>query len=355
METHVAGVSKFEVQQKAGRPDSAAPRPGQPFNPYKIFTGIFIPEALVRNPDISPGAKIAYGRLARYAGEDGDCHPSVKTLAREIGIRQRQAQRYLAELETHGFIRSFARYSSPNTRDTNGYIFLWHESLLGSLRRPVPPVSDVTPPPASLATPPVVSEMAPKESHREESHFKENVSSSSDSLNIRNTPPPTPSPGFAPKTEFYSATTADDDESATVEFKSETDELAYLIEKATGHAPDGKLIETILDRLRLREMSLRAYIDDTRTRLRRLRRRAGPGFFYSQASEPARSKPVLFDGQKCGPQSCSRCRGIGKTTEGQYCDCQMGRDLARIEKPARKAPQFEATVCQPNPMSGRPS
>jgi hypothetical protein len=50
---------------------------GQPFNPFRLFTGIFIPEALVRYKDLSAGAKLAYGRLARYAGHDGRCYPAM--------------------------------------------------------------------------------------------------------------------------------------------------------------------------------------------------------------------------------------------------------------------------------------
>src|ERR1022692_92146 len=52
---------------------------GQPFNPFGLFTGIFIPDALVRSTIISPGAKLVYGRLARYAGQDGRCYPAVET------------------------------------------------------------------------------------------------------------------------------------------------------------------------------------------------------------------------------------------------------------------------------------
>jgi hypothetical protein len=42
-----------------------------------------------------PGAKLAYGRLARYGSRDGRCLPDVGTLAREFGVGPRQAQRYL--------------------------------------------------------------------------------------------------------------------------------------------------------------------------------------------------------------------------------------------------------------------
>ena len=41
---------------------------GQAFNPYKFFTGIFIPEQICRYKGLSTGAKLIYGRLCRYAG-----------------------------------------------------------------------------------------------------------------------------------------------------------------------------------------------------------------------------------------------------------------------------------------------
>lgn len=72
---------------------------GQSFNPHRLFTGIFIPEALARCNLVSPGTKWAYGRLARYACQDGQCFPAVDTLAKEIGVGARQAQKYLGELE----------------------------------------------------------------------------------------------------------------------------------------------------------------------------------------------------------------------------------------------------------------
>jgi len=64
-----------------------------PFNPYRRFTGIFIPESLVRCRWLSAGAKLAWGRLARHAGHDGPCYPTMKILGREIGIGERQVQK----------------------------------------------------------------------------------------------------------------------------------------------------------------------------------------------------------------------------------------------------------------------
>jgi hypothetical protein len=58
-------VSQVETAPNSEGGSTITPQPGQPFNPYNVFHGI-IPEALVRYPDLSPGAKIAYGRLVRY-------------------------------------------------------------------------------------------------------------------------------------------------------------------------------------------------------------------------------------------------------------------------------------------------
>jgi len=80
------------IQPRDGKRPSMF-RVGQPFNPFRLFTGIFIPESLVRSNLVSPGAKMAYGRLARYAGQDGRCFPAVETLGQEIGVGERQAQR----------------------------------------------------------------------------------------------------------------------------------------------------------------------------------------------------------------------------------------------------------------------
>jgi DNA-binding transcriptional regulator YhcF (GntR family) len=101
-------------------------RPGDAFNPYRMFTGLFIPEGLARGDLISPGAKLAWGRLARYAGQDGQCYPSVKTLAAEIGVGERQTQKYLVELEKARLIRRRSCFVG-RAQTSNTFEFLWHE------------------------------------------------------------------------------------------------------------------------------------------------------------------------------------------------------------------------------------
>jgi hypothetical protein len=94
---------------------------GEPFNPYKLFTGIYIPEALVRHGGVGPGAKLLYGCLCRYAGADGQCFPSIETLASDLGRKGRQVQDYLRQLEDACLVR---RLAEPGKR--NKFLFLWH-------------------------------------------------------------------------------------------------------------------------------------------------------------------------------------------------------------------------------------
>jgi Helix-turn-helix domain len=105
---------------------------GRPFNPFRLFTGIFIPEGLLRAKCISPGAKLTYGRLARYAGQNGQCYPAVDTLAAEIGVGSLQTQRYIGELEREKLIRRVSRFSAhDNAQSSNCFEFLWHSLLEG--------------------------------------------------------------------------------------------------------------------------------------------------------------------------------------------------------------------------------
>ena len=48
----------------------------RPFNPYRQFNGVFIPEALLGMRAISPAAKPLYVQLLRRAGQDGNACPS---------------------------------------------------------------------------------------------------------------------------------------------------------------------------------------------------------------------------------------------------------------------------------------
>src|SRR5437660_664031 len=135
-----------EQDAPTSRNERAVPSVGQPFNPYKRFHGALVPEAICRYKGLSPGAKLVYGRLCRYAGENGAAYPSVPTLAAELGMGETQARDYLRELETVGFIRVDRKnrhYRKDGSGGSNGYTFLWHTAFngeTGQLRKAPPPL-----------------------------------------------------------------------------------------------------------------------------------------------------------------------------------------------------------------------
>ena len=49
---------------------------GEVFNPFQLFIGAMIPSAVLRNPDLSPSAKLVFARLAQFAGRQGKAWPS---------------------------------------------------------------------------------------------------------------------------------------------------------------------------------------------------------------------------------------------------------------------------------------
>ena len=115
-------------------------------NPYKLFVGSFIPNWLLKMTTVSQGAKLCYARLCQYAGQDGKCYPLIPTLAQEIGVKERQAKRYLVELREQKLIHAIRRGLGLN----NDYYFLRHPAMFSDVPTEVsdvtsPEVSDVTP------------------------------------------------------------------------------------------------------------------------------------------------------------------------------------------------------------------
>jgi hypothetical protein len=77
--------ARAQAASDAPGKNQTLPNVGDAFNPYGMFNGIWVPESLLKCPDLSASAKLLYGRLARFAGENGRCFPSVETLATELG------------------------------------------------------------------------------------------------------------------------------------------------------------------------------------------------------------------------------------------------------------------------------
>jgi hypothetical protein len=101
---------------------SAPTSPPRRFNPWRMFVGSMIPNWLQCRPEIGQGPKLAYGRLAQYAGEDGKCFPKQATLAAELGVSERMVNEYIRTLVRFGLIEK----ERPGLGRPNHYFFLNH-------------------------------------------------------------------------------------------------------------------------------------------------------------------------------------------------------------------------------------
>lgn len=100
---------------------------GEAYNPWRLFVGSFIPNAVLKCRNLSPTSKLIFGRLSQYAGADGQAYPSYRTLGHEVGIEQRQAMRAVKELVVFGLIRSVKQIRNDGGAASNRYEFLWHQ------------------------------------------------------------------------------------------------------------------------------------------------------------------------------------------------------------------------------------
>lgn len=126
---HVRSHAPSDRNRRIPRKIRTLPHVGEVFNPNGMFNGIWIPESLLRCSGISPSAKLLYGRLARFAGQDGRCFPAIETLAAELGMTDRQVQRLIAQLCGAGFLRKDVQYRPNGSQTANAYVFLYHVAL----------------------------------------------------------------------------------------------------------------------------------------------------------------------------------------------------------------------------------
>ncbi len=104
-------------------------RVGQPFVPYNLFIGAFLPEAVAASKVLNGTEKVCWAKLNYFAGKKGYCYPSLKTLAQSIGVSVRQISRVVKGLEDKGFIaRKAPDPLQKGAYQTTCYYFLWHES-----------------------------------------------------------------------------------------------------------------------------------------------------------------------------------------------------------------------------------
>jgi Helix-turn-helix domain len=98
------------------RPEQDAKDSFNPYGSIEAWRGV------LADPHLSPGAKLAYNDLT-YRNRSGHAFPSMKTLARDIAISERQAMRYVTELESEGYIRAEDRWDPSGRQTTNLFRF----------------------------------------------------------------------------------------------------------------------------------------------------------------------------------------------------------------------------------------
>ena len=63
-----------------------------------------VPNHVLESDKISPGAKLTYAMLLKYAWQNDFCFPGQERLGKDMGSGKRSVVRYIAELEKHSFI-----------------------------------------------------------------------------------------------------------------------------------------------------------------------------------------------------------------------------------------------------------
>ena len=63
-----------------------------------------VPNHILVSSKLSPGAKLVYAMLLKYAWQNNNCFPGQERLASDMGVTDRSVRTYLQELEHHQFV-----------------------------------------------------------------------------------------------------------------------------------------------------------------------------------------------------------------------------------------------------------
>lgn len=64
-----------------------------------------LPYMVLRDTDLSIGARLSYAVLLMYAWQDGATFAGQVKMAKDVGVSERQLRDYLQELQSNGYIR----------------------------------------------------------------------------------------------------------------------------------------------------------------------------------------------------------------------------------------------------------
>ena len=79
-----------------------------------------VPNHVLVSNKLSPGAKLTYAMLLKYAWQNDFCFPGQERLAKDMGVTDRSVRTYLQELETQRFVNIKQRgLGKPNLYELN--------------------------------------------------------------------------------------------------------------------------------------------------------------------------------------------------------------------------------------------
>ena len=142
-------------------------------NPYRMFKGAFLPNAILECEELSQSAKLMWARLAQFSGKNGKCYPKMTDLAKGIGVSEAQAKRVIKQLSEQGFIMVIPATGKKRLLHYgNNYIFLDHPTFSSDKKRTTGGVTDDTPDNGIDNT---SKEVAPVIRANKENHIRESI------------------------------------------------------------------------------------------------------------------------------------------------------------------------------------
>lgn len=125
-----------------------------------------VPEALLYDRSVSPDAVRVYGALLRHGDDPANCYPSHRRLADLLGRSMRSIPRWIAELQSAGWVEIVQRYDNRGDQVANGYRVFMTPRRAGQR---APHADERGAPPAEQRDPPTLYS-APNDSQVNESH-----------------------------------------------------------------------------------------------------------------------------------------------------------------------------------------
>ncbi len=318
---------------------------------------IIVPGNVLRDSVISPSAKLAYGRLRFYEGEDKRIFMKHDTLGAEIRLSNRQVRNVLAELRAAGWLdwkrgRTTCFYTLHQERQKTEEQARADVRKLRSDRQHSADLDrqdSAEQDRQHSAT--EIGNIVPTEKNIEDHHQKrksKKVFAKASTVVEARGEDRTPKP--------FSSKTSDDEKPKTpVVYATPELELRDIYRRKTGEEIAPAVERRIWEALELQGVPKAQFLEELRKHTGNAWKNPA-GFLTNFArriksnTTPEQPAPEIVEPPeppKTEHGNCSVCKGVGylrwDTTPRQYCTCRMGRDLERMdERIAREAEEMKA-------------